>query len=74
MTKRNWPKPPDSCPRCGRPMANRSWHSYIGHLGLHGTADHHFSGDMRAAWQAFTLHPVVPFAESKRIFHERKLT
>jgi hypothetical protein len=42
-------KPPDQCPRCGRPMTGRSWHSYLGHLGLHGLADRHFVGDVEAA-------------------------
>jgi len=42
-------KPPDKCPRCGKPMAGRAWHSYLGHLGLHGLADNHFSGDLQAA-------------------------
>ena len=37
------------CPKCGRSMAGRSWHSYLGHLGLHGLADRHFAGDMEAA-------------------------
>jgi len=41
-------RPPDVCPRCGRSMAGRSWHSYLGHLGLHGLADAHF-GDVAAA-------------------------
>lgn len=40
---------PASCPRCGRPMAGRSWHSFLGHLGLHGLADRHFAGDLDAA-------------------------
>jgi hypothetical protein len=30
-------------------MAGRSWHSYLGHLGLHGLADRHFGGDIEAA-------------------------
>lgn len=41
--------PPDTCPRCGRSMAGRTWHSYLGHLGLHGLANNYFGGDMRAA-------------------------
>ena len=40
---------PEGLPRdCGRPMAGRSWHSYIGHLGLHGLADNYFNGDVTA--------------------------
>lgn len=47
-------QPPDYCPRCKeqgvlRPMGNRRWHSYLGHLGLHGLADNHFGGDLEAA-------------------------
>ena len=41
--------PPDSCLRCGQSMAGRNWHSYLGHLGLHGLADNHFDGDLKAA-------------------------
>ena len=26
-----------------------TWHSYLGHLGLHGLADNHFGGDLEAA-------------------------
>jgi len=40
---------PEVCPRCGAPMKGRSWHSFLGHLGLHGLADAHFDGDMSAA-------------------------
>jgi len=41
--------PPDVCPRCGQSMAGRSWHSYLGHLGLHGLADNWFCGDLEMA-------------------------
>jgi hypothetical protein len=41
--------PPDKCPRCDEPMTGRSWHSYLGHLGLHGLADNWFAGDVEAA-------------------------
>jgi hypothetical protein len=41
--------PPAKCPRCGESMAGRSWHSYLGHLGLHSTADRHYGGDAVAA-------------------------
>ena len=44
-------KPPDCCLRCGQPMTGRSWHSYLGHLGLHGLADRYFDGDLEAAQQ-----------------------
>ena len=30
-------------------MTARSWHSYLGHLGLHGLADSHFGGDLQTA-------------------------
>jgi len=42
-------KPPKVCPECGLSMAGRSWHSYLGHLGLHGLANAHFGGDLDAA-------------------------
>ena len=41
--------PPVVCPRCNQSMVGRSWHSYLGHLGLHGLADRHFDGDLQAA-------------------------
>ena len=43
------PKPPPArCPRCGRgPFKN--WHAWLGHKGLHGLADNHFGGDIKAA-------------------------
>jgi hypothetical protein len=41
--------PPPTCPRCNRSMAGRVWHSYLGHLGLHGLADRYFDGDLPAA-------------------------
>ena len=43
--------PPETCSRCGQGMAGRKWHSYLGHLGLHGLADKYFSGDIQAAQQ-----------------------
>jgi hypothetical protein len=30
-------------------MEGRSYHSYLGHLGLHGLADKYFEGDVQAA-------------------------
>ena len=42
-------QPPDTCPRCGISTKGRTWHSYLGHLGLHGLADRYFNGDMVAA-------------------------
>ena len=40
---------PDTCPRCSASMSGRSWHSFLGHLGLHGLADKYFNGDFQAA-------------------------
>jgi hypothetical protein len=40
--------PPPTCTRCGKSMAGRSWHSYLGHRGLHGLADSRFGGDLEA--------------------------
>ncbi len=42
--------PVAGCPRCGKqwPFAT-PWHVYLGHLGLHGLADHYFDGDIDAA-------------------------
>jgi len=42
--------PPASCARCGKKMPFLTpWHSYLGHLGLHGLADRYFGGDLKAA-------------------------
>lgn len=41
--------PPDECPRCGESMVGRVYHSYLGHLGLHGLADKYFDGDIEKA-------------------------
>lgn len=41
--------PPEKCPKCGESMTGRIWHSYLGHLGLHGLADRHFDGDLKKA-------------------------
>ncbi len=30
-------------------MQGRTWHSYLGHLGLHAIADKYFGGDINAA-------------------------
>lgn len=40
--------PPGVCPKCGQDMSGRTWHSYLGHLGLHGLADRYFDGDTDA--------------------------
>ena len=43
-------EPPLNCPRCGKPILfGTPWHSYLGHLGLHGLADKYFDGDLVAA-------------------------
>ena len=42
--------PPPFCPRCGKEiMWGSPWHSYLGHLGLHGLADKYFDGDITKA-------------------------
>ncbi len=40
---------PDRCPFCRRSMQGRVYHSYLGHLGLHGLANKYFEGDIHAA-------------------------
>jgi hypothetical protein len=40
---------PEKCPRCDASMQGRCWHSYLGHLGLHGLADKYFGGNIEAA-------------------------
>lgn len=44
-------EPPPRCPRgCGKTFPFCTpWHSYLGHLGLHGLADRYFNGDLMAA-------------------------
>lgn len=39
---------PARCPRCGQSMQGRVYHSFLGHLGLHGLADKYFEGDLQA--------------------------
>lgn len=41
--------PPAKCPKCNEEMTGRKWHSYLGHLGLHGLADRYFDGNMQRA-------------------------
>jgi hypothetical protein len=42
-------KPPQTCPHCGKRFTEKTpWHSYLGHLGLHGLADKYFAGDIQA--------------------------
>jgi hypothetical protein len=40
---------PDACPHCGLSMQGRVYHSFLGHLGLHGLANKYFAGDIKAA-------------------------
>lgn len=42
-------QPPQCCPHCGKSMRGKSYHSYLGHLGLHGLANKYFGGDLQAA-------------------------
>lgn len=56
-------KPPDTCPKCGQDVSKRTWHSYIGHLGLHSTADKYYSGDAVAALRD-ALSKQDPFPEN----------
>lgn len=51
--------PPATCSRCGQEMAGRTWHSYLGHLGLHGLADRYFGGDMQAAQKRLRLNSLA---------------
>ena len=44
-------EPPALCARCGRSMEGRTWHAWLGHLGLHGLADAFFAGDVEACQQ-----------------------
>lgn len=48
VAKKHAPSYP--CPRCGKvyPFFT-SWMVWLGHLGLHGLADNHFGGDIKAA-------------------------
>ncbi len=40
---------PARCPYCGRSMQGRVYHSFLGHLGLHGLANKYFDGDIKSA-------------------------
>lgn len=45
-------QPPAYCPRCHKPIVfGTPWHSFLGHLGLHGLADKYFNGDLELAQQ-----------------------
>lgn len=58
---------PDSCPRCGQRMKGRKYHSYLGHLGLHGLADKYFDGDIQAAQERLRRNGLArqdPFPEN----------
>lgn len=40
---------PLTCPYCGKIFDFATpWHSYLGHLGLHGLANRYFGGDLQA--------------------------
>lgn len=41
--------PPEKCPRCKALMQGRTYHSFLGHMGMHGLADKYFGGDVDAA-------------------------
>lgn len=41
--------PPAYCPHCHKLIDwTATWHSYLGHLGLHGLANRYFDGDIHA--------------------------
>jgi hypothetical protein len=49
-------------------MRERSWHSYLGHLGIHGLADKYFDGDIKAAQTRLRENGLAkqdPFPENK---------
>ena len=51
-------QPPATCPKCQRAMAGRTWHSYLGHLGLHGLADKYFHGNLVKASRSLKSHQI----------------
>lgn len=58
---------PAQCPRCGQTMSNRSYMSYLAHLGLHGLADAYFGGDVQAAQKRLRENGIArqdPFPEN----------
>lgn len=58
---------PEACPHCGQPMNGRAWHSFLGHLGLHGLANNHFNGDIHAAQERLRRNGLAkqdPFPEN----------
>lgn len=67
-------QPPAQCPKCGKSMQGKKWHSYLGHLGLHGLADNHFGGDINAAQQRLRENGLARQdpAPWNRAFHEYK--
>lgn len=57
-------KPPDVCPVCGKPMAGRSWHSYLGHLGAHKTAEKWGIGDPSDLYRYLLAKYQDPYPEN----------
>lgn len=41
--------PPKRCLRCGADFRRKTYHQYLGHMGLHGYADRYFCGDISKA-------------------------
>lgn len=53
--------PPNRCPRCRASFKGRSWHSWLGHKGLHTYADKYHSGDMSQAAKRLAMNSVAKY-------------
>lgn len=53
--------PPNRCPRCRASFEGRSWHSWLGHKGLHSYADKYHSGDISRAARRLAMNSVAKY-------------
>lgn len=53
--------PPNRCPRCRASFKGRSWHSWLGHKGLHTYADRYHSGDLSKAAKRLAMNSVAKY-------------
>lgn len=53
--------PPTHCPRCRASFKGRSWHSWLGHQGLHTYADRYHGGNLSSAARRLALNSVAKY-------------
>ena len=52
---------PRACPRCGASMRDKTYHGYLGHLGMHGYADKYFCGNVSAAARQLCFNAMAAY-------------